>query len=423
MDATKLVGASEIVEIAGRPLLAFPRGRHAALRARTPRATVCVPCCGDASGIAETLASLRAQTFDDFGVVIVDDASRGDTFALACGVADAHPRAVAYQHPRAIGRIETWNRCLDLAVGEYTKLLPPGERLHPDFLRRLVAMLDVDPDVALARAATTADAPFASTSELTGAIALVHALTGEDPTGPVGAQLVRRAVVEGSRLRFRPELGPAAAFEWSLRLLARGDFAYDGEALCERPVADPPRPPIDGFCEAAEARLSALRDLPAALEPVVVVKTIERVAALHREARRALEAGDGAADPRALDRRYAAVLEELALQLRRAADAPGGRATRADEGARARLDARPALAHLLAQADADTRAHRYQAAEVPIRRILAADPWNLEALNDLGVLRYHQADLVGARKYLASVLALDPGNPLARENLALLANP
>jgi hypothetical protein len=417
MAGPDLLGASEIVDVGGEPLLAFPRGRHAALRARPPRVSVGVPCSGEARALEATLASLAAQTLDDVAIAIVDDASRGEGFLVGCRFADAHPRAVVYQHPRPVGSVATWNRCLDVAVGEHTKLLPSGERLAPGFLACLVGLLDADPDLALVRTATADDAPFDSSRALTGAAALIHALTGADLAGAVGAQLVRRAVVEGYHLRFRPELGASASFEWALRLLARGDFAYVADALWSpAPGSDEPaRGPVEQFVAACEARLSALRDLPAALEPVALVRTLERVTALYHGARQALEGDDGAADARALDGRYARVLDELTLQLHRAA----GDATDAADARRSRE--RPALAHLLAQADEDTRAHRYQAAEVPIRRILAAEPWNVEALNGLGVLRYHQADLAGARKYLASVLDLDPANPLARENLALLA--
>lgn len=427
--APDLIGGYEIITTAGsEPLLAFPRGRHHALRVRPPRVTVCVPLHQGSRFLDRAVESVMGQSFQDVALMIIDDGSRDDGFAMACRFADRHEHVLAFQNPRNLGRAATFNRCLAVAVGEYVKLLPATDYLLPAFLQTLVDVMDADPDLVLARSSVATlehgqitDVPYFSSSRaLTGTSALIHALTGNNLAAGPGAQLMRRAAIEGYHLRFRDDLGWGASLELSMRLLGRGDFAYERQPLYVRDeeARRGLRPDAaDVFSDECEARLSALRDLPTdlvhGLGPSALVRTVERITALYHEAARGQRADE--TEPGALERTYGRTLEELLLHLRRATGAPEGDVPRTGDVAR------PALANLMAQADADTQAQRYQAAEVPIRRILASQPWNLDALNGLGVLRYHQADLAGARKYLSSVLEFDPANPLARENLDLLS--
>ena len=81
--------------------------------------------------------------------MVVDNASTDGTFALACAKAAEDPRVIVYRSPRDIGRIQNWNRCLDLAGdADYVKLLMAGDVLLPGFLAEAVAMIDAFPSTA-----------------------------------------------------------------------------------------------------------------------------------------------------------------------------------------------------------------------------------------------------------------------------------
>jgi glycosyltransferase involved in cell wall biosynthesis len=63
------------------------------------KVSVIIPAHNAARTIAETLASLQAQTWPDWEAIVVDDGSRDETAAIAAGFAehDARIRAVTSQ--------------------------------------------------------------------------------------------------------------------------------------------------------------------------------------------------------------------------------------------------------------------------------------------------------------------------------------
>ena len=113
---------------------------------RSPRVTVAVPTCNGAAFIQEAIASILAQTFDDFELLIVDDASDDDTLALVAAVQD--PRLSIVRHAVRRGLVANWNRCLDAASGEYITIFHQDDVMAPDSLARRVAVLDAESAVA-----------------------------------------------------------------------------------------------------------------------------------------------------------------------------------------------------------------------------------------------------------------------------------
>ncbi len=61
-------------------------------RARAPRVSVIIPARNEAANIERVLTSLRASTYPDLEILVVDDRSADDTFAIASRVAGADPR-------------------------------------------------------------------------------------------------------------------------------------------------------------------------------------------------------------------------------------------------------------------------------------------------------------------------------------------
>jgi glycosyltransferase involved in cell wall biosynthesis len=201
---------------------------------RVARIVVCIPVRNAEAMIERCVDSVLAQEDADFRVVLVDNASTDGTFALACARAAHDSRVVVYRNPRDIGRIANWNRCLELAgEAEYVKLLMAGDVLLPGFLAGSSAMLDAFPQAVLLRASLSFrytdggvdflphfDSDRLIAGEEARRISLVE---GNIAAGPSG-QLWRCSAVAG--LRFDESLPWAADYDFSLRLLRRGDFAY-----------------------------------------------------------------------------------------------------------------------------------------------------------------------------------------------------
>lgn len=93
----------------------------------------------DAAGTLEaTLASVAAQSYRDWELVLVDDGSRDGTAA----VAERFGRATVIRHERAQGPAAARNAAVARATGELLAVLDADDLLHPGYLERQVACFD-----------------------------------------------------------------------------------------------------------------------------------------------------------------------------------------------------------------------------------------------------------------------------------------
>jgi hypothetical protein len=112
----------------------------------TPRVTVLLAVHDGGAFLHEAVASILAQTFEDFELLIVDDASTdGAVEALP-----PDPRVRILRNETNIGQIPSLNRGLRDARGAYVARIDHDDLSQPRRLERQVALLDAEPAVALA---------------------------------------------------------------------------------------------------------------------------------------------------------------------------------------------------------------------------------------------------------------------------------
>jgi hypothetical protein len=121
------------------------------LGVRVPRVSVCVPSYNAARFLPAAIDSVLAQDFADFELVVSDDASADDTTAVLGRYAD--PRLRVVRSEDRLGQAGNWNRCVELARGEYVILLHADDELLPGYLDRAVAVLDAHEEVRLVHCA------------------------------------------------------------------------------------------------------------------------------------------------------------------------------------------------------------------------------------------------------------------------------
>jgi GT2 family glycosyltransferase len=114
-----------------------------------PRLTVAIATYNGRELLATVLDSLAKQTFRDFRVVVVDDASTDGTSAW---LADRWPEIEMLVHPANRGVTATLNACLRSGQGELVALLNNDVELDPNCLAELVRELDAYPGAAAAAA-------------------------------------------------------------------------------------------------------------------------------------------------------------------------------------------------------------------------------------------------------------------------------
>ena len=104
--------------------------------------------CADT--LPEALDSVLAQTFSNWEMILCDDGSTDDTFAVASHYADLYPgRFIVIQNSTNLGLNRTLNRCLELASGEYIARMDGDDISLPTRLEKEVYFLDTHPEFAI----------------------------------------------------------------------------------------------------------------------------------------------------------------------------------------------------------------------------------------------------------------------------------
>ena len=108
-----------------------------------PEVSVVVPNYNYADYLPERLASISAQVFQDFEVILLDDASPDDSVALLHDFADRRPGTrVVVNETNSGSPFVQWMRGMDLSRSELIWLAEADDRCTPDFLRRMLPFFD-----------------------------------------------------------------------------------------------------------------------------------------------------------------------------------------------------------------------------------------------------------------------------------------
>jgi glycosyltransferase involved in cell wall biosynthesis len=97
--------------------------------------SIIIPSYNHAHYIQQSIDSVLAQTFTDWELIIIDDASSDDSKALLKRVDD--PRVQVYFHTENHGAHRTINEGLAKAKGDYLTILNSDDVYHPERLERL----------------------------------------------------------------------------------------------------------------------------------------------------------------------------------------------------------------------------------------------------------------------------------------------
>jgi len=108
----------------------------------TPFVSICVPTYNGKTYIRQCLDSILAQTFENFEVLIVDDQSSDETVSVAQEYAERDRRIRLVQNEHNLGLVGNWNRCIELAQGEWIKFVFQDDLIAPECLERMLAYKD-----------------------------------------------------------------------------------------------------------------------------------------------------------------------------------------------------------------------------------------------------------------------------------------
>ena len=116
---------------------------------KIPRVSIGVPVYNGERYIAETLDSLLAQTFEDFELIICDNASTDRTEQICRTYSERDARIRYVRNAENLGAAKNFGRAFELSSGEYFRWANCDDLFAPESLARCVEVLDREPSVVL----------------------------------------------------------------------------------------------------------------------------------------------------------------------------------------------------------------------------------------------------------------------------------
>jgi glycosyltransferase involved in cell wall biosynthesis len=213
----------------------------------TPLVSVCVPNLNMRPFLKERFKTIFNQTFRDWELFVYDSFSDDGSWEFIEQLARSDARMRIAQGPRE-GVYPAWNACIRQTRGEYVYIATSDDGMAPDFLEKMVAALQHNPDCGLAHCPLVihdergGDEPQMTWPECTvfadGIRELLNTphirrapydgliqLSGRHNVLSITQLLIRRSVFERVGL-FTDRWGSASDFNWEMKAGLITDTVY-----------------------------------------------------------------------------------------------------------------------------------------------------------------------------------------------------
>lgn len=119
-----------------------------------PLVVVITPVYNGGELLQGCIDSVLAQTYSNWRMIVVDNASSDESAQIAAKAAALDDRIRHEREVEHLGMLDNWNRAMAYVPDEavYVKQLNTDDRMRPDCLRRLVAVAQAHPEVAVVSA-------------------------------------------------------------------------------------------------------------------------------------------------------------------------------------------------------------------------------------------------------------------------------
>ncbi len=179
-----------------------------------PTVSVIIPTYNRADYVLETLASVFAQTYPDYEIIVVDDGSTDDTRAVLAPLAQSGTIRYVFQENQ--GESAARNHAIHLAEGEFLAFLDSDDLMLPAKLQKQASFLAAHPEMGLVHSCFNRfnnrgeDLGYRDTSHLTGWV-YPEILLDWSVLIPPSTVMVRKEVLEDvggflAGMRWGPDL-------------------------------------------------------------------------------------------------------------------------------------------------------------------------------------------------------------------------
>jgi glycosyltransferase involved in cell wall biosynthesis len=205
-----------------------------------PKISVCIPSYNCAPFLADAIDSVLAQSYSDFELLIIDDCSTDSSAEIISGYAAKDSRIVYLRNETNLGMVANWNRCIELAKGEYIHYLFADDLFaSPECLEKMLRVLEADTAISLVVSARNIIDEDSRIKRV--------ASHFRDKKNAPGTEVIRRCLFEARNLigepsvvmfrksqalrGFHPGYAQFVDLEMWFHLLEQGRFAYLAEPL------------------------------------------------------------------------------------------------------------------------------------------------------------------------------------------------
>jgi len=109
---------------------------------REPLVCICIPSYNAATTIGETITSILAQSYTNFVLKVVDNASTDGTADVVAGFSDS--RIEVHRNATNVGGEGNFNRCIELGCGDYLAIFHADDVYEPEMISTQVAFLEAN---------------------------------------------------------------------------------------------------------------------------------------------------------------------------------------------------------------------------------------------------------------------------------------
>lgn len=104
-----------------------------------PNVSICVPNYNYGKYIGDTIRSILDQTYTDFELIVVDDASTDNSMDVITSFHDK--RLTVHENKSNLGITANWNKCLEYATGDYIAIFHSDDLYHREIIEHEVNIL------------------------------------------------------------------------------------------------------------------------------------------------------------------------------------------------------------------------------------------------------------------------------------------
>lgn len=202
-----------------------------------PHISIGIPTYNRCKDLAHGLGSILSQSRGDFEVLVLDDHSSDKTGEVVRSFGDSRVRYIV--NDSNIGIYRNFNRCLELAQGDYVAIYHDHDVYRANIVERSAVLLDAHPELSFVHCAL---AGMNSQGNLTGMDVkdypqvrartdVIHALLTSLSTDIVSATVMIRRVAYAQVGGFETCYGNGADKMMWYRLCTLGDVGYVAEPM------------------------------------------------------------------------------------------------------------------------------------------------------------------------------------------------